>query len=65
MKVHFSVEIHFCKYVAQSVWKLGDGLDDRYSVPGRRSDGNFSLHHCVKTYSGPHPASYPMGTGKF
>jgi len=25
--------------------------------------GNFSLHHCVQTGSGPHPASYPKGTG--
>jgi hypothetical protein len=24
--------------------------------------GNFSLHHCVQTNSGAHPASYPMGT---
>jgi hypothetical protein len=23
---------------------------------------NFSLHHCVHTSSGPHPASYPVGT---
>jgi hypothetical protein len=24
--------------------------------------GNFSLHHCVQTGSGAHPASCPMGT---
>jgi hypothetical protein len=27
--------------------------------------GNFSLHHCVQTGSGPHPASYRMGTRDF
>jgi hypothetical protein len=25
--------------------------------------GNFSLHHCIQTGSGAHPASYPVGTG--
>jgi hypothetical protein len=24
--------------------------------------GNFSLHSCIKTGSGAHPASYPVGT---
>jgi len=24
--------------------------------------GSFSLHHCVKTGSGAHPASYPKGS---
>jgi hypothetical protein len=24
--------------------------------------GNFSLHHCIQTGSGAHPASYPIGT---
>jgi len=28
----------------------------------RGGAGNFSLHHCVQTGCGPHPASYPMGT---
>jgi hypothetical protein len=27
--------------------------------------GNFSLHHCLQTDSGAHPASYPMGTRGF
>jgi hypothetical protein len=39
------------------------GLRARWSgvrVPA--GAGNFSLHHCVQTCSGAHPASYPMGT---
>jgi hypothetical protein len=24
--------------------------------------GNFSIHHCIQTGSGAHPASYPVGT---
>jgi hypothetical protein len=35
----------------------------RSSILGRCNSGNFSLRHRVKTGSGPHPASYPMGTG--
>jgi len=27
------------------------------------STGNFSLHHCIQTGAGAHPASSPMGTG--
>jgi hypothetical protein len=42
----------------------GDGLGDRGSrVRFPAEGGNFSLHHCVHTGSGAHPASYPMGTG--
>jgi hypothetical protein len=49
--------------VAQSVQKLGYGMDNRGSVPARGNDGSFSLQHCVQTGSGAHPSSYPMGTG--
>jgi hypothetical protein len=42
---------------------LGYGLDDWGSrVRFPEGDGNFSLHHCVQSSSGAHPASYPMGT---
>jgi hypothetical protein len=42
---------------------LGYGLDDRGSrVRFPAGAGNFSLHHRVQNDSGPHPASYPMGT---
>jgi hypothetical protein len=42
---------------------LGYGLDDRGSrVRFPEGAGNFSLHHCVQTGSGAHPASYPMRT---
>jgi hypothetical protein len=48
--------------IAQSVERLGYGLDD----PGSRvrfpvGAGNFSLHHRIQNGSGAHPASYPMG----
>jgi len=49
--------------VAQSIWRLGYGLDDRGSFPGRVCDGILSLYHCVQTGPGAYPASYPMGTG--
>jgi hypothetical protein len=48
--------------VAQSVWRLGYGLDDRGSIPGGGSDDIFSLRHCFQTGSGAHPA-YLMCTG--
>jgi hypothetical protein len=32
-------------------------------APGRSREGFLYLHHRVKTSSGLHPASYPMGTG--
>jgi hypothetical protein len=41
---------------------LGYGLDSQGSkvlLPA----GNFSLHHCIQTGSGAHPASYPMVSG--
>jgi hypothetical protein len=42
---------------------LGYRLDDRGSrVRLPAGAGNFSLHHRVQNGSGPHPASYPMGT---
>jgi hypothetical protein len=40
------------------------GLDDRSSIPRRGSDGIFCLRHRVRSRSGAHPASYPMGTGE-
>jgi hypothetical protein len=50
--------------IAQSVWQLGYGLDDRGSVVRFPAGaGNFSLYHHVQNGSGAHPASYPMGTG--
>jgi len=42
---------------------LGYELDVLSSVPGRDSDGNFSLRHRVQTGSGAHLASYPVGFG--
>jgi hypothetical protein len=44
---------------------LGYRLDDRDSRVRFSGGGaeNFSLHHRVENGSGPHPASYPMGTG--
>jgi hypothetical protein len=42
---------------------LGYGLDDRCSVAGRSSEGNFALRHRFQTVSGAHTASCPMGTG--
>jgi hypothetical protein len=45
------------------VHRLGYGLDDRGSIPGRGNDGILSLLHHVQTGSGAHIASYPMGTG--
>jgi hypothetical protein len=48
--------------MAQSVQRLGYGLDDRSSrVPFPAGAGNFSLHHHVQNSSEAHPASYPMG----
>jgi hypothetical protein len=40
------------------------GLDDR-AIEVRSPTGaeDFSSSPCVQTGSGPHPASYPMGTG--
>jgi hypothetical protein len=42
---------------------LGYGLNDRGSrVRFPAEAKNFSLHHRVQNGSGPHAASYPMGT---
>jgi hypothetical protein len=50
--------------MAQSVYRIGYRLDDlgvgvRFPVEARY----FSLIPKVQTSSGPHPTSYPMGTG--
>jgi hypothetical protein len=39
--------------VAQSVHRLGYGLDDRGSIPGRDNDGIFSHRHSAQTGLGP------------
>jgi hypothetical protein len=40
------------------------GLDDRaIEVQSPTGAEDFSSSSCVQTGSGPHPASYPMGTG--
>jgi hypothetical protein len=49
---------------AQSLKRLGYGLDDRgsrFRFPAVA--GNFSRHHRVQNGSGAHPASYLMSTG--
>jgi len=43
--------------VAQSVQRLGYGLDDQDSSTDRGNNGIFSLCLCVQTGSGAHPAS--------
>jgi hypothetical protein len=49
--------------MAQSVYRLGYGLQDRgYSVRFPMGTGNFSLHHRVQNGSEAHPTSYPVGT---
>jgi hypothetical protein len=49
--------------IAQSVERLGYGLDDRGSgLRFAAGAGNFSLHRRVQNGSGVHPASYLMGT---
>jgi hypothetical protein len=55
---------HFQRAViAQSVKRLGYGLDDRSSrVRFPAGVENFSLHHRVQNGSGAHPASYAMST---
>jgi hypothetical protein len=47
---------------AQSLWRLGCGLDDGFSFSGRGTEG-FFLQRLVQIGSRAHPASYPMGTG--
>jgi hypothetical protein len=46
--------------IAQSVRRLGCGLDDWGSIPGWVNDGIFSLHHRVQTVSEANPGSSPM-----
>jgi hypothetical protein len=49
--------------MAQSVQRLGHGLDDRGSrVRFSVGAGNSSLHYRVQKCSGAHPASYSIGT---
>jgi len=48
--------------VAQSVSRLGYGLDDSGSILGRGNDGICSLRHRFQTCTGTHSSSYPMGT---
>jgi hypothetical protein len=50
--------------IAQSVWRLGYGLDNRGSrVRFPAGAGNFSLHHRVQNGSGDRLVYYPVGTG--
>jgi hypothetical protein len=52
--------------IAQSVWRLGYGLNDQGSrVRFPAWAGNFSPHHRVQNGAGTHPASYPMDTGGY
>jgi hypothetical protein len=50
--------------IAQSVWRLGDGLDDRdFRVRFLARTENFSIHHRVQNGSGAHPPSYQWVPG--
>jgi hypothetical protein len=49
--------------IAQSVYRLGYGLDDRSSIPKEDNYKNLSLRHRIQNGSGAHPASYPVGIG--
>jgi hypothetical protein len=51
--------------VAQSVYKIGHGLDHRGSILGSGNYGIFSLRHRIQTCSEAHPASFKMGSGGF
>jgi hypothetical protein len=54
--------MYFCEIcVAQSVQRLGYGLDDRGSTPGRLKNGIFFLLHRVQTGSVVNPASFSVG----
>jgi hypothetical protein len=48
--------------LVQSEYRLGYGLDDLGSIPGRGNDGVLSLRHRVQIGYGAHSASYSMGT---
>jgi hypothetical protein len=39
---------------------VNNGTKESFALESKA--GNFSLHHCVQTDSGAHPASYPMST---
>jgi hypothetical protein len=62
----FKVSIKTCGSsgagIAQTVLRLGYGLNDGGLIPGRGNNGIFSLHHCIHTSSGNYPAFYTMGT---
>jgi hypothetical protein len=47
--------------VAQSVYRVGYGLDDRGSNPGGGNSGIFSLRHPIQIALGVNLASYAMG----
>jgi len=51
--------------VAQAVYRLGYGLDDRVSIPGWFNVGIFPLHQRVHTGSAANQDFYPIGTGGF
>jgi hypothetical protein len=61
---HTILYVHLLKLIFNFCWDssvsiaLGYGLDNWGSIPSRAE--KFSLHHCVQTGSGTHPASYPM-----
>jgi len=50
-------------WVAQSVYRLGYGLDAQGSILGRGNNGILSLCHRVQTGSGANLASYQMDAG--
>jgi hypothetical protein len=50
--------------IAQSVQRLATGWTAEGSQFESRYGQEFSLLHFVRTSSGAHPASYPMGTGR-
>jgi hypothetical protein len=51
--------------IAQSVLRLGYGLDDQGSgVRFPAGAGNISFQHRVQKGSGAYAVSYPLGTGK-
>lgn len=55
------MHILFRAEIAQSVYEAtGYGLEGQGSLPAGTI---FSLLHGVQTGSGPHPASYSIGTG--
>jgi hypothetical protein len=59
----YSVSYRLRAVIAQSVWRLGYGLDDRgsrFRFPA--GAGYFSLHHRVQNASVSFRASYPVGT---